>query len=76
MMTGPTSSYSCLDINNLLKLESEAKTDAPFQVAYLLSGEALIVSLAFWGSKEAISLESLSTNPGNNVDPPLRTMLP
>ena len=75
MMFGPFSSYSCLVIHMVWKVDREAKMDPPSQTEYLRSGGDKTLILLLVGAKACISCHILSAIPSNRVDPPLRIML-
>ena len=75
-MSGPDSSYSCLEIHIVsLNVDREARIDPPSHVKCFLSGEAN--TLAFIGcvARVVISFCIRSANPWNMELPPERTIL-
>lgn len=50
MMAGPDSSYSCLLIHIVWKVDSDAKMDPPSHTEYFLSGGAKILILLVDGA--------------------------
>jgi len=50
MIAGPDSSYSCLLIHIVWKVESEARMDPPSHTEYLRSGGARILTLLVGGA--------------------------
>ena len=72
---GPFSSYSCLVIHIVWKVERDARMDPPSQTEYLRSGGASTLILLFVGAKACISCHILSAIPSKRVDPPLRIIL-
>ena len=75
IILGPFSSYSCLVIHIVWKVEREAKIEPPSHTEYLRSGGAKTLILLLVGARVCISCHMRSAIPSNNVEPPLKIML-
>jgi hypothetical protein len=74
MMEGPLSSYSCLLIHIVWKVDSEARIEPPSQTEYFLSGGARIFIELVEGAISWIYFHILWPMPSNRVDPPDKRM--
>lgn len=54
-MPGPDSSYSCLDIHIVWKVDRDDKMEPPIHTEYLRSGGAIILILIVDGANDVIS---------------------
>ena len=59
----------------VLKVESDDKMEPPIHVVYFLSAGAITLTLAFEGANAVVYFNRRSGVPGNNVDPPHKTIL-
>lgn len=69
-IVAPTSWYSFLWINKLLKVFKEAKIEAPIQTAFFLPLSLMTLTFACFGAKIYNSFVNLSENPSKSVEPP------
>ena len=74
-MVGPDSSYSCLFIHIVWKVDRELRMEPPIQTRNFLSAGATTLIFMVEGAKAVIYLFRRSGIPGYIVVPPLITML-
>ena len=75
-MLGPDSSYSCLVIHIVWKVERLARVEAPSHAEKRRSDGAWILIFIVEGARQCISYHRRSAMPSNSVLPPERIKLP